>query len=74
MRVISGSILTRFISWTDLPTRERIAPCMMSAAAIPWDRWLITSASANTVHTPDIDTATLEVSASAPICSVPKPM
>src|SRR5665647_541519 len=38
IRVTSGSIFTRFMSWTDFPTREAIAPFMMSAAAIPWDR------------------------------------
>ena len=50
IRVNSGSIPTRFISCTDRPTSETTAPCMMSAGAAPWERWLITSDSANTAQ------------------------
>ena len=70
MSVNSGSIPTRFISWTDRPTSETIAPCMMSAGATPCDRWLMTSDSANTAHTPEMEVAAFEVCTSGPISSV----
>jgi hypothetical protein len=51
-------------------TSETIAPCMMSAGATPCDRWLITSDSANTAHTPEMFVVPFEVSTSGPISSV----
>jgi hypothetical protein len=47
-----------------------MAPCMMSAGAMPSERWLITSDSANTAHTPEIGTGVFEVTTSGPISSV----
>ena len=55
--VTSDSTFTRFISCTERVTSETIAPCMMSAGVTPCDTWLITSLSANTAQTPEIDAA-----------------
>ena len=72
--VNSGSSLTRFISCTERPTSDTIAPCMMSAGATPCERWLITSDSANTAHTPEMAIDSFDVSTSGPISSVANPM
>ncbi len=68
--VNSGSMRTRFMSCTDRPTSETMAPCMMSAGATPWDRWLITSDSANTAQTPEMVIGSFDVATSGPISSV----
>ena len=70
--VNSGSSCTRFMSCTERATSETMAPCMMSAGGRPVERWLITSDSANTAHTPEIDGGVLGASRpAAPISSVP---
>ncbi len=72
--VNSGSIRTRFINWTERPTSDTMAPCMMSAGGMPSDRWLMTSDSANTAQTPEIGTGVFEVLTSGPISFVLNPM
>ncbi len=67
--VNSGSIRTRFMRRTDFSISERMAPCMMSAGDAPLVTWLITSDSAKTAHTPEIDTGSSEVSTRGPISS-----
>jgi hypothetical protein len=57
--VSCGSIFTRLSSCTERPINDMPAPYMMLSGETLLLRWLITSDSANTVHTPEIDAASV---------------